>query len=172
MNDQEKNELILEQSKQICALKEDLKQFKSHLEEMEVLVVMMSIHTDFEKIDKDTYYTYLQTREAVENLLNTPKYNHISSGVFRNLVRITKVEEDTVNFCLPGWDHSVEVTIAKSKLPQDLLPLLEVDYRFYANAPMNVDHPEQIFLENLEYAPNEDMNVVEARVMSRFEINK
>ena len=61
--------------------------------------------------------------------------------MWRTLIRVVSRNDykDEITITVPGWDSKVEITLAATKFPSELLPKLQPDFRLHAQVNIGAE---------------------------------
>lgn len=158
LSEEEKNELILRQTKKITKLKKDVVSASKNMQTLLELNARLEqfIHL-LPKEEQDHYY---EQKHNVEVCADYLKKEYYSSPMYRQMIRVTAIEQNHVKVCLPGWSPNTEITLEKHTIPEEILKNMVVEFRCYAYIPSIADHVEQIFFENWEMSGKKIKNKI------------
>lgn len=148
LSSEEKDELILRQTKKITRYKKDLVSTSKNMQTL--LELNAKLEQFIHLLPQEEQASYYTQKESVSNSAEYLKKEYYSSAMYRHMVRVTGVEKDHIKVCLPGWDSKVDFVLEKHTIPEEILKNMVMDFRCYAYVPALAEHAEQIFFEDWE----------------------
>lgn len=69
---------------------------------------------------------------------------------WRQLLRVTKITDDSVFFVVPGWSVETNIPVKKDEIPIEIIEKVLIGARFFAYVNIGVDSVNDIKIKDWE----------------------
>ena len=69
---------------------------------------------------------------------------------FRTLIRVDRIEDHEVEFCIPGWNPHLTLMWNDDQFPENIRDLLCEDLRFFARVPIGAEDANDLYIKDAE----------------------
>ena len=99
--------------------------------------------------------------------------NSVESKLWRTLVAVIfkNVYQRTITVRIPGWDSTKQIVLPYTSFPDELIPLLEKNYRLHAKVNIGAERKEDLIFTDWEWTPHETVEMQNEKLLEYLKNN-